>query len=80
MNITVLILKQETSEDGAHTASGVAEQFGAEVRWEAWKGVGDATWSVRLPTGLEQGELELVDGDGVLDAIRHQLVAGSPGE
>ena len=74
MDITVLILKQETSKDGAQTAKGVAEQFGAEVRWDAWKGVGDASWSVRLPTGLEQGELELVDQDGVLKAIRDQLV------
>ena len=73
MDITVLILKQETSEDGAQSASGVAEQFGAEVRWEAWKGVGDTNWSVRLPTGLEQGELDLVDGDGVMETIHQRL-------
>ena len=73
MDITVFILKQEVSEEGTQTASGVAEQFGAEVRWDAWKGVGDTTWSVRLPTGLEQGELELVDADGVLEAIGGQL-------
>jgi hypothetical protein len=38
MEITVMVLEQTTELNGHKNAKGVAEQFGEEIQWEAWKG------------------------------------------
>ena len=73
MEVTVLILSRETASDGSATARGSAEQFGTEIQWEGWFGFGDSQWSVRIPNGLEQGDLRVVDTDAMVLEIRAQL-------
>ena len=73
MEITILILSHQVDADGSASAHGVGEQWGAEVRWEAWLGVDDSQWSVRIPGGLEQGDMAVVDGDAFLHGVRARL-------
>ena len=73
MEITVLILAHKAEADGSGTAHGVAEQCGAEIRWEAWRGVGDVEWTLRIPGGVNQGDLEGVDTDAMGTLILAQL-------
>jgi hypothetical protein len=73
MEITILILSHQVDADGSAFAHGVGEQWGAEVRWEAWLGVDDSQWSIRIPGGLEQGDMAGVDGDAILHEVRARL-------
>lgn len=58
-----------TAADGFREAEGYAEQFGAEVRWTAWRNPGDVRWSARTAQG-EDRDLVLIAGeDEVLRAV-----------
>ncbi len=73
MEITAQILDHQVDKDTSATAQGVAEQLGTEIRFEAWRGAGDARWVIRIPGGIEQGDQEVVDTDAMVEAIRERL-------
>lgn len=62
-----------TADDGFREAEGIAERFGLEVHWTAWRNPGDAQWSVRITPGQDPESVLLVDRDAALKAVATTL-------